>query len=346
MKKDSRIIEFDFIRGIACIMVILYHYTTRYTQAYGDKNYPFELSNGYMAVAIFFLLSGFLCMYNYNEKSEFKVFSFLKKKIFRLYPTFLICVVFTTLICLILLPERVVPLKDFILNLTMIPSAFKALSVDGVYWTLLSELVFYVFIGVILSLNLKNKLNLVALSWNVVLLITFLLNKNFDNFLISAINYAVIYKYGQHFIIGVMIYKIFYCSNKKDFVFPTINIILALVNNYFALSLKYTLFVAVVTLLMIFIVINKKYDFYNLNKSVIRVLTPLSFIAKISFPIYLVHQNFGYAIIELFKNNGVVTELVILIPFALSIVLGWLLNKFVEVPAYKFLSYKFIKNRS
>ena len=333
--KKQKIYESDSIRGICCILVILYHYTTRYCEAFTDLNYPFSVPFGHMAVCSFFALSGFLCLY--TGKEEISLISYFKNKFIRLYPVFWVAMIITTLVCMVALPQVVVSIKDFILNLTMAPELLKAKTVDGAYWTLLRELVFYCFIAVVLKLKLKNKINIISLVWLIALFVLYFVNLKFDNVIITLINYATIYNYAQQFIAGMMIYQIYKSNSLKQLVFSSINLVLCLMCNFITRGVGYTIFLAITVLFVLIAVLNSKFNFYTLSEQTIGLLKPLAFIASISYPVYLIHQNLGYAIINLFETNGITTELVIIIPIAVSIMLGWLLHKFVEIPTSKFL---------
>jgi len=57
----QRYYELDAIRGIAALMVVLFHYTVGYGQIYGysiDPAFTFEL--GKYGVLLFFMVSGFV----------------------------------------------------------------------------------------------------------------------------------------------------------------------------------------------------------------------------------------------------------------------------------------------
>ncbi len=341
--KKQKIIELDYIRAISCILVILYHYTTKYGEAISKIDYPFSVPWGHMAVCSFFLLSGFLCLYTSKENIELG--SFLKSKFIRLYPVYWVAMIITTIVCIFSLPQVVVSIKEFILNLTMVPEVFKIKFVDGAYWTLLRELVFYIFIALLLKFKLKGKINYISFAWLIVLFIMYFINLKYDHFIVSLANYAFIYNYAQQFIAGMMIFKILESQSLKQSIFPIINLMLCVVCNFITRGLGYTIFLLVVVTLTLVVVLNTKFNFYKLNDKAIKILKPLSFIALISYPIYLVHQNIGYAIISLFESIGVTSEFVIIIPITVAILLGWLLHKFVELPTSKLLKKLLFKGR-
>ena len=89
----SNRIEFvDSFRGIAALLVVMYHYIYRYEYSYseGDVVDLYFLSYG---VHLFFIISGFVIFFSiHNEKSAF---NFLRKRFFRLYPTYWACVFVT-----------------------------------------------------------------------------------------------------------------------------------------------------------------------------------------------------------------------------------------------------------
>lgn len=62
---------------------------------------------------------------------------------------------------------------------------------------------------------------------------------------------------------------------------------------------------------------------------------PLSFVATISYPLYLLHQNIGYIIIRALDSNGLSNEWFLIIPIGVVIVLTYILHKLIEKPISK-----------
>ena len=75
----------DAMRGIAAICVMLYHYAL----LGGLEIFP----NAYLAVDLFFMLSGFVIVHAYEDKlkTNLSFVQFIKLRIIRLYPTYLFC---------------------------------------------------------------------------------------------------------------------------------------------------------------------------------------------------------------------------------------------------------------
>lgn len=62
-KKNSsvKLPELNWIRGVAALLIMLYHYTTRYQEVLGhNEGWNVNFFYGCGAVNIFFILSGFL----------------------------------------------------------------------------------------------------------------------------------------------------------------------------------------------------------------------------------------------------------------------------------------------
>jgi len=86
-----RITKLDGLRGIFCVMIILFHYQ-QITLSFGKIIPDFVVNNffvreSYLFVDFFFVLSGFVISYNYSSLPTIPdVTHFLKKRIIRLYP--------------------------------------------------------------------------------------------------------------------------------------------------------------------------------------------------------------------------------------------------------------------
>src|SRR5436305_2080167 len=141
---STRFVGFDTLRGIAVLRIVLYHFTTRYHQIYGEQAaaISYEMKQRDFAIPMFFVISGFVIPMTLGRCRSAGEFVFLR--ITRLFPAYWVCVAITFLIVAARgLPEREVPLRSALLNLTMIPRAFGAHYVDGGYWMLQVELIFY-----------------------------------------------------------------------------------------------------------------------------------------------------------------------------------------------------------
>ena len=86
---NSRFEVLDGMRGVAAISVMIFH--SQY------QNYPF-LKNGFLAVDLFFILSGFVLAHSYGARLQNNMgfFEYILKRIIRLYPMFFLGIVVGT----------------------------------------------------------------------------------------------------------------------------------------------------------------------------------------------------------------------------------------------------------
>ena len=82
------------LRGLAALWVVLYHYCSLYLPALDAGWLGGLLSRGYLAVDLFFLLSGFVLAHVYTDAAERKGFAFfrtfVRARVARIYPLHLL----------------------------------------------------------------------------------------------------------------------------------------------------------------------------------------------------------------------------------------------------------------
>lgn len=84
----------DGLRGIAAIIVLLYHHA----EIFGPDPITRSLNHGYLAVDFFFILSGFVIGYAYDDRwDRMSTWNFFKRRLTRLHPM----IIFSTLFCMV-----------------------------------------------------------------------------------------------------------------------------------------------------------------------------------------------------------------------------------------------------
>lgn len=88
---SQRFLMLDLMRGIAAISVLVYH---------TGNLLDFQLPNAYLAVDLFFLLSGFVIAHNYDRKiaSGMSFTEFMVQRLIRLYPCLLLTLLLGVLV--------------------------------------------------------------------------------------------------------------------------------------------------------------------------------------------------------------------------------------------------------
>ena len=87
---DAQLQSLTPLRGMAALWVVLYHYAVIYFPSLHPQNYTHLLAKGYLAVDLFFMLSGFVLAHVYRdafvEEVSTNYLKFLFARIARLYP--------------------------------------------------------------------------------------------------------------------------------------------------------------------------------------------------------------------------------------------------------------------
>jgi peptidoglycan/LPS O-acetylase OafA/YrhL len=171
----ERLPALDLLRFVAATMVVLFHYTFRGAAdgTYISVTFP-ELNGftryGSFGVDLFFVISGFVILLTVDAGGG-RPAHFVASRISRLYPAFWAAATLTFVICVVTGATFAVGVSDYLLNLGMLPTWLGAAYVDGAYWTLETELHFYLLIvGYLLILQRRIEIEWVLLAWLVVIL--------------------------------------------------------------------------------------------------------------------------------------------------------------------------------
>jgi peptidoglycan/LPS O-acetylase OafA/YrhL len=341
--KKNRIFILDDLRGIAIITVLFYHYFFVY---YKDKEIDnIFISNvqylndyinfGAFGISLFFLVSGFVIPMSLKGESNLKnLYNFFVKRFFRLYPTYWFSIILIIIATFIITGSMQYSFKQVLINFTMLQDIFRTQSIDGVFWTLLIELKFYVLTAILFYFNL-----LKYIKYIVLLLLS-----------IATLYYGYTYQTGTYLGNGLWAYLMlmylgtafhFYHIKKID---KTVLFSLVLmVTVYYLLNFSYLPSSAygdkfgysiATTLAIVVFTIALKY-----KKSLSAITT---FFGNISYSFYLIHQVVGYLFITLFINLSFNMPFGQINTFAIMIIFAFLIHKFIEKPSNK-LGHKFVK---
>lgn len=330
MSRDSnhsRDDSIDAFRGVAIIAVLLFHYLVRWDTPYYKTDltllshtYPAWLTLGSLGVQLFFVISGLvITMTVIRSKS---VVDFAIKRFSRLYPAYLFSMLLITGIFLVVDPLdfRVGP-KDFVIDLTMMGTMLHAELVDGAHWSLTPEIFFY-FWTAVSWLLLKNRfwIGLIAVSF------LGLLGKHLP----GPAEPILLAPYSAYFLAGVALWM----AKIKDW---KASAILAV-----AAALLYVAYFS--RLPRIEAPDWAKHAFLLCSIAALTysfLLHPpirwswLAHIGRISYSLYLIHQNLGVTLINALKKTGLPDVAVLSLTCALAIVAASLMFTFVEQPGQK-----------
>ncbi len=136
-----RVEQLTFTRFLAAISVVIFHYG-KGSFLFNNKYVSFIFQQGNVCVSYFFILSGFVMIVAYENKSSVNFGEYIKNRLARIYPVYLLAIFLKLAIGLF----QNINISDLFLNVLMIQSwaPNKALTINGPGWSLSVELFFYV----------------------------------------------------------------------------------------------------------------------------------------------------------------------------------------------------------
>jgi peptidoglycan/LPS O-acetylase OafA/YrhL len=322
-----RIKGLDGLRGVAAMSVLLFHYTVVYgllIEPLGPL--PFVAPYGRHGVELFFIISGFVILMTVENSRS--VTDFAVSRFARLFPVFWTAVLIESLaLALIPLPPTFPfpTISSVAENFTMMPVLFHARFIDGSYWSLFLELVFYVLMATAFRFRLTDKIELLCFAW----LIVFAIVRLYHPELGSRTRYILLVEYGHFFIIGICLYRIWAArSSKLTFVLLASACGMSLFGpgpdsgsvstpTYFLITLGCTA--------LVWLAAADKLSFLTLR--------PLQLLGAISYPVYLFHMVIGFELIRLVHSAGASPTIALVMGTAGTILLAIAVNKLIERPA-------------
>lgn len=313
------------LRGLLIIWIILFHYTTRYSELY-LKDVPISFDNGgRVGVAMFFVISGYFLTRSLLENGNgwYNVAKFAINKYWRLYPAYLLSVVLIFAITNFNdAAMRTVDVKTFVINCLIIVHP-KIAYVDGAHWFIASLIRMQIILGFLLLFR-RNRENIIMLL-SIIVLFFVVVNNLYSNYYLSKICSIVRMLDFLELLLGISIYLSIY-TKEKYFYFLTILlcVCVALNTNLYLFSLYFA---------VLFILIHPLSDIVRnfINDTCILNNRILLYIGKISFTWYLIHQNIGYTIINSTSNYFLGIVLAIAITFFMAIMINIIVKK---IPKY------------
>lgn len=330
MRKNENI---QFFRAIFILIIIFFHYIYRFGEIYNIRtiNFPTLSRWGMIGVGCFFIISGFL-MIPKKKNEDFSILKYFLKKILRILPSYILIVSIIFLIVSILkLPGREVNFFTYLLNLSLLNGFIGVEYVDGAHWYLTYLILFYLIAGIYIKYFYNKTVFFVALI--IIKDLFYLLSFRISFF---SIFYNLLgQNYLEFIFLGVLL-KDMLISNKLEKSKKNICYIFFCFIHFFFFNGKtcafcYLLFITIFILLFI----NKKeVKFKIFNR-----------IGDISFILYLIHQNIGYAI--LLRLCNYYGSYSIIFPFVtflfvlfLSFIIYELFEKKIQLKIKKWISTK------
>lgn len=311
--------ELDALRGIAVVVVLLFHYSWRSEQVLpAAHGFSQGLAWGHYGVELFFAISGFVIFMTLRRtktSTDFAVSRFA-----RLFPSYWLAILLTTAIVTLLgARELAMPPSVIAVNLSMLQSFFYVPAVDGAYWSLGVELAFYGCMWALWRARLLDRIETVLLGWIALKFAWWLAPA-----LPSRLGLLLVEEFIPWFAIGMAAYRVHMGERR----WRQQAAVLAL--GFLAVALTDTakapgapwVYLGVTAIFALAV------------EGKLRWLAnrPLLWLGAVSYPMYLIHQNIGYAVIAWLERQGASPWVALPCAIAVAFVLAELIHRFVEGP--------------
>jgi peptidoglycan/LPS O-acetylase OafA/YrhL len=328
----NRLLELDALRGIAALLVVLYHFSQ-------DINGKIDFHWGVTGVDLFFMISGFVIPLTLKHTKNWK--TFLVNRFSRLYPTYWACVTIKAVLLLVFGEMvRSKLLIGYLANMTMVQLYVGQPDLDPTYWTMVVELLFYLYMLFVFLTKKTDQAEQISVGLLFFVFLYTFLATQYPNvhWLISLSFHLPIINHFPLFCCGIVFYNIKFTGTNKTRYFYLLLCFIAQTyvftvggrSCFFVNIYEYTGMLAIYfTLLYLFSAGKLK---FIINRVTV-------FFGNISFSLYLIHQTIGLAVISFllpYTHWSIAFGAALLLVIALA----YLINRLVEVPATKYLRKK------
>lgn len=296
--RSSRIASLDILRLIAALAVVGFHYLFAgpKTAEYGLPGFPEAAPMaifGYLGVNLFFLISGYVISWSAEGRDAL---DFAVARFVRLWPGHVVAMTATfAVMAFAAMDAFPVSWMQWLANLTMLAPAFGQPFMDGAYWSIVLELVFYFWVTVALMTGVfqRHKLELVAV-W----LLLALANETLVDS--EALRMLFVTEYAGFFAGGIIAYEakkagwnaVLLTFAAAAFVFGTMTLFSgrAWMLDHYGVALSPAALVASSAVLHAV--------FLGTLTIHLRASKGIALAGAVTYPLYLLHQHVGYAVID------------------------------------------------
>ena len=361
--EKPRIKTLDSLRGLAALTVVFTHIAGVSANEKIIHLTPlYILKSGHEAVIFFFLLSGYVLVYQYAANPDYTYGEFLLQRICRIYVPYIVAMLFTVILFLLCKPHHLgtawvhsmwtTPLSfNVIAKHVILVGNFGTSSFDPVIWSLVHEMRIAIIFPLLLLILKCKPINVLAISLTVAIIALIGIALNFEQAFGYYNTYSFTAYYLYIFIVGGLIakkrtvliarYKRLTTNRKVLFL-----IIAILMYNYANLGIYIfsitkhapivndTIFMAVGDFLTV--VASCYFIIASVSVSNNNVLTNrlFTFFGKISYSLYLVHLPvLSFLYFTLY--NKIPTAVILSLGFVASLIVAAIFNKCVEQPSVR-----------
>lgn len=323
---NTRITQIDGLRGIAALVVMGFHLTTRYDQLYHHAQpLPFRIAWGFVGVQLFFAISGFVILMTLrNAKAPM---DFVVSRFSRLYPTYWACLLLTAALLLLFpLPQHAVTGPQVAGNLLMFHGLFGVVDVNGAYWTLKVELIFYALMLLLWTFGLLKRPLLPVIVWLAGALASRFVEAPWLVQLFGLLDWI------PWFAIGIAVYV--FAGKHDDYKLTPVVLLLSAVAIAKSDGVWLVGLAALVTALMYAAAVGK------LKGAGSKVLL---FLGAISYPLYLLHEYPSYSLMMRAEAAGMHSIVAVAMAAIACLALAYAVHVYAETTAMKWIRDRYKK---
>lgn len=332
-KNQGKNNQIQFLRAVFCLFIIFYHFTVRYAELYSVDNLfnnNFFALFSHIGITSFFIISGYYLIRRGSDCRTAGRVIYWFKRFLNIYLPYFVAVILIYLFSLTGLfgATRTVSFPGFVQNLFFINQLTGAPMVDGAHWYVFALLCLY-FVAFVYDLLFRKNDEYGFMFWVLLLVVSvtsLLIEKNIDcgSFLNRAFkffNFFLCRGYFPYVFIGIFFYYLDYDKIKCRKNCILIGAVL--------LSLFYVVFddwvyliLALCSSTLIMLALFRKL-------SCLEKIKPFVLLGNASYSVYLLHQNIGYMLLNLF-TKAISYYLALVFVIAIAIMLGVAFFVFVE----------------
>jgi len=325
----DRLHHVDIFRGLAAFAVAWFHFTQNGPTDYPDAGFIGNLitasgSKGWLGVEVFFVISGFILPYT-MVKGGYSIgdfYVFVKKRIIRLDPPYFAA------IAIFLGPWWISSLRPgfagepltfepirLLLHLGYLNAFFDYEWYNPVFWTLAIEFQFYLFLALYFPILFSENKVLRVLSFLAIVAAPLLI----------PVGKSVVLHYFGLFALGIL---------AAHYVLENINVSVYLVGSFLVAG--------------IIVIVNSWWVSGVALASALAIafvrlpdISPLTWLGKVSYSLYLIHIPIGGRVIrlgKLFADTLAGQIFALLSAVAVSLAASWVLYRLVEQPSQRLSS--------
>ncbi len=308
--------QIEGLRGVAIMLVVIYHLIDRFQQIYLNREIVIMNFWGSFGVTIFLIISGCFAVNIDSKAITLNEAGYALKKFFlRLWPAYAICICLTFILTHIAeLPLRTYNLKELLLNLLVINHVINVPYIDGAHWYL-TVLISMFLVVLVLKIFGIQSCPFVYCVW---IAIASIIGCFYNNSFLFGGCFTACY------CVGIAIRALLNVDNQSKFSWY-----LVLIEAFLATLMTRGMICTVEMIFGGLMVLLCLYDKLNFLNNVICI-----WIGKISYSLYLIHQNVGFWIeYQLMKKMNEYHLFFALIAIVVVVLLAVIIFYFIERPA-------------